>query len=108
MTLQLILVIIGALVAQFGVFKLQKFFNDRKVKDLNDDLYEKTKEIELLKKEKEVRIREQKAGIAHRERVVLTKKETKKIESQIDKAHTPDEIEFIINMIDEDNNFRVR
>jgi len=110
MPIQLIigLIIVGALGLQFGAFKLQKHINDKKVKKLNDDLYEKTVVIENLKKEKEIRVREQKAGVAHRERINMTRKESNEIEFQIDKAHTPAQIDAIVRMIDKDNNFRVR
>ena len=108
MTLQLILVIIGALLAQFGAFKLQKYLNGIKTKELNDKLSLQGIEIEGLKKEKKQRSREQTAGTEHRKRIKLTAKKTKELKTQIAEATSEEEIESILHLIDSDNNFRIK
>jgi len=108
MTWQLILTIGIALAAQFGAFKIQKTINDHKVKRLNSEIEMKDNRIEGLEKEKEQRDREQVAGAAHRERVVLSRKEKRDLEKKIDRAYSPEEIKAILKLIDEDNNFKVR
>ena len=108
MTLQFILVIVGALLAQFGVFKLQKYLNDKKTKELNDKLSVQSLEIEGMKKEKEQRSREQTAGAEHRKRIKLTAKKTNELKTQIAEATSEEDIESILDLIDSDNNFRIK
>ena len=107
MTLSLILTILGALLLQFGAFKLQKYFNDKKAKELNDKLSAQDSKIKGLEQEKEQRSREQVAGSEHRKRVKLTKKKSKALEDQIREAKSEEEILAILHLIDADNSFRV-
>lgn len=107
MLIALIISIVAAIGLPIVVFKVQKYFTDKKKEELQEKLDIQAKRISGLEAERDHRIREQKAGVAHRERVHLTAKETTRIAKQIDKAHTDEEILAIMSMIDEDNNFRV-
>lgn len=107
MLIALIISIVAAIGLPILTFKVQKYFADKKVKELNELVIVQNDQIAGLVKEKEQRVREQKAGIAHRERVVLSKKKTEKLKVQIDTAHTDDEIMDIMALINADNDFRV-
>ena len=104
----MILIIVGALGLQFGAFKLQKYLNEKKLLKIQKENVDLTRENDVLKAEKEQREREQKASGDHRKRVKLSKAKVAKLEKQIDQAHTSEEIEAIMTLIDADNNFRIR
>lgn len=107
MIIAMIISIVAAIGLPVLTFKVQKYFSDKKIDKLNDIVFVKDTQIAGLRAEKEQRVKEQKSGVAHRERVELGKKKTEKLKAQIDTAHTDDEIMNIMALINADNDFRV-